>query len=324
MDFQLSADQEALRALVRSIVAGRFPLQRVRSAEATRHVVDPDDWLTLADAGLFSLTLPVSTGGTGLTMADAAVVFEELGRGLVPGPLVATALAARARVEGAASGRVVVGEVIRPRTGEPCLVAHLDTLGALLVLDPDNLTVLWDVDQLRRTARPIHRSLDPLTPMSELDHLPAGSQVGDPQPWVRHHRILTAALCVGIATAAGDLAVTYAKHRRQFDRPIGAFQAVQHLCADMLVRTEVARSAVLAAAVNDAQPDVGDADRAAAGGALLGADAAISNSKACIQVHGGVGFTWDLPIHLYLMRARVLASALGTPDQLATQVAARL
>ena len=137
-------------------------------------------------------------------------------------------------------------------------------------------------------------------------------------------RILTAApWCAGIAAATCDLAVDYAKGREQFGRPIGSFQAVKHLCADMLVRAEVARAAVQAAAVTVDQPEVGDALRAAAGAALLAAEAAMANAKACIQVHGGMGFTWEVPVHLYLMRARVLASTAGTSPELAAEVAAR-
>jgi len=130
-------------------------------------------------------------------------------------------------------------------------------------------------------------------------------------------------LLVGMAAATSDMAVAYAKVRRQFDRPIGAFQAVKHLCADMLVRTETARAAVHAAAVNVDQPEVGDAMRAAAGAALLASEAALSNAKTCIQVHGGMGFTWEVPAHLYLMRARVVANQVGRPARLAQLVAER-
>ena len=109
----------------------------------------------------------------------------------------------------------------------------------------------------------------------------------------------------------------------QFGKPIGSFQAVKHLCADMLVRAETARAAVHAAAVTVDQPDVGDAEVAAAGAGLLAAEAALGNGKACIQVHGGMGFTWDVPAHLYLMRARVLAESLGPAGDLAELVAER-
>jgi alkylation response protein AidB-like acyl-CoA dehydrogenase len=93
------------------------------------------------------------------------------------------------------------------------------------------------------------------------------------------------------------------------------------MCADMLVRTETARSAVHAAAVTIDQPDVGDAPRAAAGAALLAGEAALANGKACIQVHGGMGFTWEVPAHLYLMRARVLSDSCGPASALAEAVA---
>jgi alkylation response protein AidB-like acyl-CoA dehydrogenase len=130
-------------------------------------------------------------------------------------------------------------------------------------------------------------------------------------------------LLVGLAAAAVDLAVAYAKGREQFGKPIGSFQAVKHMCADMLVRAEVARAAVHAAAATIDQPDVGDAVRAAAGAGLLAVEAAIANGKSCIQVHGGMGFTWEVPAHLYLMRARVVASELDATATLAELVAER-
>lgn len=339
MDFELTEDQVSLAELVRAIVAGRFPLERIRRAEDGRQVVDADDWAALGEAGVFSLTVPAHDGGVGLGLADAAVVFEELGRGLVPGPLVASHLAAGLAIPGAADGSVVVGSIDAPDpddpdgTTAPLLVEHLDSLGALVVTGPGHQLSVVDRDgvaALVAKAVVIERSLDPLTPLSLVSSLPEGTPVDDGEAgeaaarrWVRDARILTGALCVGIATATCDLAVEYAKGRQQFGRPIGSFQAVKHLCADMLVRAETARAAVHAAAVTADQPDVGDADRAAAGGALLGAEAALQNAKTCIQVHGGMGFTWEVPAHLYLMRARMLSSSLGPLDALAELVAAR-
>ena len=133
--------------------------------------------------------------------------------------------------------------------------------------------------------------------------------------------MLTAALQVGAAAWVTDLAVEYAKQRRQFGRPIGGFQAVKHLCADMAVRAEMARCAVHAAAVTADQPDVGDLAEAAAAAKLLADEAAITNGRSCIQVHGGMGFTWDVPAHLAYKRSRVLATRFGTDDQLAEQLA---
>ncbi|HUD17643.1 MAG TPA: acyl-CoA dehydrogenase family protein [Acidimicrobiales bacterium] len=333
MDLEHSLDQDALAGVVRAIVAGRFSMERIRRREGTPLVVDPDDWAALGEAGVFSLTVAEDEGGVGLGMADAAVVFEELGRGLVPGPLVASHLAAGLTdsplFAGAADGTTVVGAVTRPRMSDtgarvPLIVEHLASLDAMIVVGHDGLLSVLSTDDLE--AEPIAHPLDPLTPLSVLTSLPEGDPVGDRDTAIRFTQgthILTGALCAGMAAATCSMAVDYAKERQQFGRPIGSFQAVKHLCADMLVRAEVARAAVDVAAVTADQPDTGDTVRAAAGAALLAAEAAIANAKTSIQVHGGMGFTWEVPVHLYLMRARVLASSLGPLGALARTVAAR-
>jgi alkylation response protein AidB-like acyl-CoA dehydrogenase len=321
MDFELSEDEVALADGMRRLCAGRFPLEKVRAAEGERVVIDAAGWSELADAGVFSLRLPEDAGGLGLPTAAAAVVFEELGRALVPGPILATHLAAGI-VKGAAEGKVMVGAVRAGGPG-PIVVEHLASLGALVVVSDEGLSV---VDPATVDASPAERSLDPLTPVWRVDHLPAGERIGgadESARWRRDAEVLGGALLVGLAAATVDLAVAYAKGREQFGKPIGSFQAVKHLCADMLVRAEVARAAVHAAAVTIDQPDVGDAVRAAAGAGLLAVEAALANGKTCIQVHGGMGFTWEVPAHLYLMRARVLAGALEGTGTLAEIVAER-
>ncbi len=206
----------------------------------------------------------------------------------------------------------------------PVVVEHLGSLGVRWWWWTRTGWPLVDPGELQAVA--VQRSLDPLTPLWRVDELPAGEPVGgadDAARWRRDARILGGALLVGLAGATVDLAVAYAKDREQFGKPIGSFQAVKHLCADMLVRAEVARAAVHAAAVTVDQPDVGDAERAAAGAALLAAEAAVANGRTCIQVHGGMGFTWEVPAHLYLMRARMLAAGLDAADDLAELVAER-
>jgi alkylation response protein AidB-like acyl-CoA dehydrogenase len=324
MDFELSEDEVALADGMRRLCSGRFPLDRIRAAEGEQVVIDTSGWSELADAGVFSLRLAEDAGGLGLGTAAAAVVFEELGRALVPGPILASHLAA-GLVEGAADGKVMVGAVHKPRAGAaaPAIIEHLGSLGALVVVGDDGLAV---VDPATLDAVAVDRSLDPLTPLWRVDHLPTGDAAGGPDDvalWRRDASVLGGALLVGLAAATVDLAVAYAKERQQFGKPIGSFQAVKHLCADMLVRSEVARAAVHAAAVTIDQPDVGDAVRAAAGAGLLAVEAAMANAKTCIQVHGGMGFTWEVPAHLYLMRARVLAGELEGPDALAELVAER-
>jgi alkylation response protein AidB-like acyl-CoA dehydrogenase len=335
MDFRIGDDERELADGVRAMVAGGLPLEHVRAAEGMERAIAADDWVALGETGVFALTLP-EPAGTGLGMAEAVVVFEELGRALVPGPLVGTFLAANAGVvEGAADGRAQVG-LLCGGPG-PILVEHLASLDGLLVLPaydrgstPRLLAPAPDAAGAARMAAP----LDPLTPLWHLESLPAGEPVADAGPrMMRDGSLLTAALQVGHAVEVLDLAVAYAKERHQFGQPIGSFQAVKHICADMLVRAEVARAAVQAAACLADSPDVAAAeseaagctaadmvDRAVMGAKLLADEAALANARAAIQVHGGMGFTWEVPLHLHLKRACVLATSFGTSAELAAAV----
>lgn len=326
MDFELSDDERSLAEAVRRLCAGRFSMERLRAGEGRRSL-ERGDWKALAEAGVFSLRLPEADGGAGLGTAHAAVVFEELGRALVPGPLAASHVAAVV-VKGAGSGEVPVTLLHRPPPAAwegplPVVLDDLASVGAVVVVDDRAVEVMSPQDL---DAEPITEGIDPLTPLWLVRRLPAGEIVGDAGSarvlW-RDHLVLSAAQLVGMAAATAEMGTAYAKTRRQFDRPVGAFQAVKHLCADMLVRAETARAAAHAAAVTADQPEVGDPVRAAVGAALLAAEAARDNAKACIQVHGGMGFTWEVPAHLYLKRARVVAQRLGRPERLAETVAER-
>ncbi len=322
MDFVLTEFQTDLAENVRRLCEGQFGLDHLRTFELADKVVDRKGWQQLAEAGVFTLCLPESAGGVGLGLAEAALVFEELGRALVPGPLVATHLAA-GLVDGADDGSVVVGLVDGgdPTQGIPLVIEQLDDLDVLLVLTDDGVLSI-DPRQVEGTR--LERSLDPLTPAWSVTHLPDGEAVAGPDIvrwWRRDGAVLTAALQVGAAAWLTALAVDYAKQRHQFGRPIGSFQAVKHLCADMAVRTEVARCAVHAAAVTIDQPEVGDGEVAAAGAKLLADEAAMTNGRSCIQVHGGMGFTWEIPAHLAYKRARVLATQFGTDHRLAEALA---
>jgi alkylation response protein AidB-like acyl-CoA dehydrogenase len=339
MDFRVGEDQRELAEGIRAMVAGRLPLDHLRAREGDARAIDAEDWAALGETGVFALTLP-EPAGTGLSMAEAVVVFEELGRALVPGPLVGTFLAARAGVvEGAAEGQVQVG--VHCAGPGPALVEHLGSLDALLVFAPDGrgpATLLAPVTA--EGATHLDAPLDPLTPLWRVDALPAGRSVpgddGSLSLWLwRDGALLTAALQVGHAAEALDLAVAYAKERQQFGTPIGSFQAVKHMCADMLVRAEVARAAVHAGACLADAPDVVDTeaavagctpgqlvDRSVAGAKLLADEAALGNARAAIQVHGGMGFTWEVPLHLHLKRALVHSTTFGTPAAHAAALAA--
>ena len=306
MDFELSADQVALRDGIRSLCEGRFPIKRVRDG------FDRAAYAELADAGVFSLR------SDGFAAADAAVVFEELGRAVVPGPLVWTYLA-HGLVDGIAGGLEVA------HRQPPWMIEHLDSLDTLLVLGDDGVQAV--PPGKIAGAVPVGRPLDPLTPVHRIDALPGGEPVGDADlvaRWRLEGAVVAAAFLVGAAQACTDLSLAYARERRQFDRPIGSFQAIKHLLADMLVRTEVARASVHAAACTLDDSDVGDVTRAVAGAKLLAGEAAITNGKTATQVHGGMGFTWEVDVHLYLKRAWVLDTVLGSVDDHADAVAATL
>lgn len=321
MDFELSEDEVALQEGVRKLCEGRFTIERVRATESTAGV-DRDGWRDLADAGVFALRVPESDGGVGLGMKEAVLVFEELGRALVPGPLVGSHLAA-GLVAGAADGSRVAGAV--EAAGEPLLVENLGALDVLLAVRADGV---FAIDPGALDAQPVARPLDPLTPLHRVTaDVPRGDPVAGREVaarWRLEGAALVAALQLGIAEATTDLAVGYAKERQQFDKPIGSFQAVKHLCADMLVRTEVARAAVYAAGVTLDDPDVGDAARAVHAAKVNAGEAAVRNGKACIQVHGGMGFTWEVDAHLYLKRAWLLDTVLGSVADHAEAIATAL
>jgi alkylation response protein AidB-like acyl-CoA dehydrogenase len=308
VDFELSADQVALRDGIRSLCEGRFPIKRVRDG------FDRSVHAELADAGVFSLRTD------GFDVADAAVVFEELGRAVVPGPLVWLYLA-HGLVEGIAGGLEVAGRE------PPWMIEHLDVLDTLLVVRDDDGVVEAVPAGKITGAVPVTRPLDPLTPVHRVERLPTGDPVGDSDllaRWRLEGAVVTAAFLIGVAEACTDLSVAYAKERRQFDRPIGSFQAVKHLLADMVVRAEVARASVHAAACTLDDPEIGDVARAVAGAKMLAGEAAITNGKTATQVHGGMGFTWEVDVHLYLKRAWVLDTVLGSVDDHADAVAATL
>jgi alkylation response protein AidB-like acyl-CoA dehydrogenase len=321
MDFQLSEDQEALRDGIRTFCEGRFAIDALRELEE-KASFDRGLWSELAEMGVFALRLEESEGGVGLGLADAVLVFAELGRRLLPGPLVWSHLLA-GTIEGAATGDVVVGGLSEEGDG-PIVVEHLDHLDALVVLRADGV---YRVDPKDFEGTAIERPLDPLTPIHHVKSLPAGDKIGDATlaaTLQRDGAVLASALLFGIAEMTQELATEYAKGREQFGRPIGGFQAVKHMLADMFVRQELCRSIVYAAGATVDTPEVGSVSRAVAAAKLMAGEAALKNARACIQVHGGMGYTWEVPAHYYLKRTWVLENVFGGVEQHAEAMAEHL
>ncbi|MGW1978497.1 acyl-CoA dehydrogenase family protein [Streptomyces sp. NPDC001889] len=278
MDFRLTDDQRALRDGTRELLARIWP------PGALREPVDGARmralWRALGGAGVFALRLPEAAGGVGLGAAEAVLVFEEAGRVLLPGPLVATHLAAGVAA-GAATGERMVTRV------DGGLVAWL--------AEADEVT-----GEVRGAVE--LRSVDPLTPLHRVP--------GRPAPYDPLAALLTAAEQLGSAARTTETAVRHARGREQFGRPVGAFQAVKHRCAGMLVRAEIARAAVYAAAVTGDPVEI-------AGAKLLADEAAVRNARDCLQVHGGMGFTWESEVHLHLKRAWVRGRMRPTAEEAA-------
>lgn len=318
MDFWPTDDQLALQEGVRSFCQGRFPFDTLHDIEAAGGRIERSAWKDIADMGVFSLR------NDGFGVSDAALVFEELGRALVPGPLVATYLAATHLADtGAATGDTIVGlsEVAEPVT----VIEFADDLDMLLLLDSNGVRRMAP-DALPTDA--VERPVNPLTPLRVAHAVTAGGELvlsGDAARALRlEGTLLTAAMQVGVAFAAIDLAVEYAKGREQFGRPIGQFQAVKHMCADMLTRAEVARSATYAAAANLEGKGEDDAEHTVRVAKMLAGDAAIFCGKTGIQVHGGMGFTWEVNAQRYWKSATVLDTHFGNSDDHADAIAAAM
>lgn len=312
MNFDLSDDQVALRDGIRSLLEGRFDSARVRQG------FDRAMFEELVEAGVLTLR------EDGFGFADAAIIFEELGRAFVPGPLVWSLLARELDLPVGADGPAILsGFDAEP----PFLVEHPDVIDGLLVIDRDRLGYVPAGDLALEAVD--GAPLDALTPVARLAALPETTEVGGPDVaavWRERGAVLTAAFCVGLAGRATELAVEHALTREQFGRVIGGFQAVKHMCADMAVRTELARVAVHAAAVHLDDPDLAeDRDercRVIGGAKILAGEAAILNGRSSMQVHGGMGFTWEVDVHLLLKRAWVLDTHFGSVDRHAWEIVA--
>ena len=323
MDFQPSEDQKALRDGIRSFLEGQVPNERFPELEKSQGF-DRTLWGELAEMGIFALRLAEEQGGVGLGHADAVLVFEELGRRLVPGPLVWSHLAA-GLVEGAETGDVVVGGIdLLGERREPIVVEYLESLDSLIVLREEGV---FRVAPGSLVASAVDVPLDPLTPVSHVESLPEGEPIADAET-ARRLRLegaaLTSALQLGVAEGSLELANAYALQREQFGRVIGGFQAVKHLLAEMFVKQEAARAGAYNAGATLDAPEVADVQRAVSSAKVTAGDAAIRNGRTSIQVHGGMGFTWEVMAHYYLKRAWVLENNFGTQDEHAETIAAIL
>ena len=339
MTIAIGEDHLALHQAVRRFTADRCPPAVARAALDADEEQRPPFWDELAGLGWLGLALPESAGGEGYGVAELAVVLEELGRAVAPGPALPTTWAAlvlrkadggvpdglladlaagRAIGTVALDGRVQAGEDGTRGATDPVLCGALADVVVVPVQAPGGER--WCLVDRRSTGADTVRvstlgSLDPTRRLACVD-LQAPEVMpleGITRAWVEQVGLtLAAAESAGGAAWCVDTAAAYAVERRQFGRPIGQFQAVKHRCADMLVRLEEARALAWdAAAALDADDDGPGAQLAAAAAGALAFEAAADVAKDCIQVLGGVGFTWEHDAHLYLRRALAVRQLLG-------------
>jgi len=284
MNFDLSDDQRTIKATAREFLAARYPLSEVRALA----VEDERGWTDQQWNEIVELGWPeIAELGT----VEMIVVAEELGYALAPTPLQSTWAAGLlgADISGA-RGALVVGD---------------------LAPDAGTADVLVDWDGAVITGADVEpvRSLDPTRRMFRVS---GGSRSGggDVEKARGQVTVMNAAESVGVATRAMEMAIEYAKDRKQFDRPIGTYQAVSHACAQMLLEVEGARSAVYWAAwALDFEPET--APLAVAVAKSYAGDAGRRVPRAALQVHGGIGFTWEHDLHFFLKRGEANAHAYG-------------
>ncbi|MEU8074316.1 acyl-CoA dehydrogenase family protein [Catellatospora citrea] len=348
LDLRYTEEQEALRDSVRAMLTDHAPWARVLKVAESPEPDDADLWRLLSvETGLAALAVPEHLGGAGATVAETAVVLEELGRAVAPVPYLGTTVAAQLLVHlgesdllrELAAGEVMalalpfdVGptgsglpgvEVSTAPDGSPLLNGTVssvaDGLRARVLLMPAGGALFAvEADAAGLTRTPVV-SLDETRPLCDLAMWNAPARLlaaGD-----RAAAALDAALVAGAALLASeqlglaqwclDTTVEHLKTRYQFGRPVGSFQALKHRLADLWVELVQARAVARHAAASVAQGDP-DARLAAALAQAHCGPVAVRAAEECVQMHGGIGFTWEHPAHLYLKRAKSAAVAYGT------------
>jgi alkylation response protein AidB-like acyl-CoA dehydrogenase len=338
MKFELSDDQALLRSSTRDFLGSAFPLEKSRLLmEDGARGYDPAAWKQLADMGYLGLTVPAAAGGQGLGAVELAVVCEEIGRACVPGPYLDAVLAGA--VLAAAGGHerlladlaagtklVTIARDDAPFAGarkaaaqfadgrvrgRKFFVPFAAQADALVVATPEAL-VLVD-GPFAVTPLP---TFDLTQRFGEVAFEHAARRIGAPELLAEVDRLAAVgagAMLLGIMGRLLETTLDYVRTRQAFRRPIGAFQALQHRLADMLLRTESTRSAVYRAAWCVATGDA-DASLACATAKAYAGEASRLVCGETIQMHGGIGFTWEVDVHWYFKRAKTLEQHYGSTE----------
>jgi len=315
MDFTFTDEQEQLRREARTFLADRYPFERVAELADSDEGWDSGSWKELAELGWIGVSVPEEAGGAGLGFLEEAVLFEELGRALYPGPYFSTVALALPELPAALVQEAISGDVRWSASLDGSLVPDLALVDRVLVVRDGRLVAvpaegeaLETMDSTRRLGRLADGAGEPVGDASALDRMR-----------VRAFAAL-AMEAVGISARVLELAVEHAKTREQFGKPIGIYQAISHKLADSYALTELARSlsywAAWAVSEGDEQAQV-----AAAAAKAYASDVAVRVCEYAIQAHGGIGFTWEHPLHRYYKRAEWIQSFGGFPAEQRAEIA---
>lgn len=345
MNFELTDDQLSIKRTARDMLASRYRPETVRDLAADERGFTDEQWDELAQLGWPGVVVPEDDGGLGLGAVELVVIQEEIGYALAPTPLLSTLSAALLLVASGSDDqrsrwlpRLATGEVrgasatweedsgpapdrseLEPVdghiTGRKIAVPDAASADILIVAGADGRHFLVQTDDPGVSVSP-QRSLDPTRKLYTVafDGASADELRGLDRDRITHaYATIVTALAaenVGVAQRAMEMAIAYAKDRKQFGRPIGSYQAVSHRCAQMLLEVEGARSLCYWAGwALDHDPDV--AVRAASMAKAYASDAGFRVTASALQVHGGIGFTWEHDLHFFLKRAKANGHAFG-------------
>jgi alkylation response protein AidB-like acyl-CoA dehydrogenase len=331
MDFGLTDDQRDIQRTARDLLAERATFARVRE-HAEAGTTDTALWKELCELGWPGIAISESNGGQGLGTIELSILCEELGRVVAPVPFLASAMAACV-IEQAGSDEqrerwlpgLASGEMIGALAGAVDGTAELVISGAqadVFVLVEDDgsgrLVAARDAE-----VSPV-AAIDPTRSAARVSAAGgAGEQLEDGCPGLGRALVAVSSELVGVSERALEMTVAYVKDRKQFGVPVGAFEAVSHRCAQMLLETEQARSlAAFAAWSADADPD--SLAEAAAMAKAAASQAGREVTAGAIQMHGGIGFTWEADVHWLFKRAQLDAALLGGAGRHRARVAAIL
>ena len=322
VDFDLSADQLALRDAAAALLDDRCDIASVRRA-CENGGFDGPLWQAMVDQGWTGVAVPEALGGVGLGTVEAAVLLEQTGAHLAPVPLLQQLAALAVLADGPWGDRLLSGDAVAcvahtplEQTADGSVFGRTEPViyGAradVLVAPAGDELVAVDLTGVARSPEP---AMDQTRELAwiDLDGAPAVTAGGaeDVAAHLDRGAVFHAAEMLGGAEAVMNLAVEYAKVREQFGRPIGSFQAVKHRCADMLVDVEGMRSAAYHAAWALGAGGSETAETAAVA-KIWCSDAGVRVAESALQVHGGVGFTWEADVHLYLKRAQLDSVSFG-------------